>query len=97
MNTGKYTQTEVRAETLKELGYDGMSYHGTKGIIETIELFEKAGLKLFATYLGLNLDSDQKYDPNLKNAIKQLKGRDTILWLYITSRKYKRGSDEGDA
>lgn len=48
MMSGKYKQNEVRAETLKELGYAGMSYHGTKGIMETIGIFEKAGLKLFA-------------------------------------------------
>ena len=97
MTTGKYTQAELRAKVLKELGYDGMSYHGTKRIMETIGIFDKAGLKLFTTYLGVNLDADQKYDANLKDTIKQLKGRDTMLWLYITSGKYKRGSDEGDA
>ena len=97
MATGKYTDAKVRAETLRELGYDGMSYHGTAGIMETIEIFDKAGLKLFVTYLGLNLDAEQKYDPNLKKTIKQLKGRDTMLWLYTTSGKYKRGSDQGDA
>ncbi len=97
MAAGKYTQPKVRAEVLKELGYDGMSYHGTKGIMETTEILEKAGLKLLATYLGVNLDADQKYDANLKNAIKQLKGKETMLWLYITSKKYKLGSDQGDA
>ena len=97
MTVGDYTQSQVRAEVLKELGYEGMSYHGTKGIMETIEFFEKAGLKLLATYLGVNLDADQKYDANLKNAIKQLKGKETMLWLYITSKKYKPGSDQGDA
>lgn len=97
MATGEYTQPELRAKILKELGYDGMSYHGTEGIMETIEIFDQAGLKLFVTYLGVNLDADQKYDPNLKKTIKQLKGRDTMLWLYTTSGKYKRGSDQGDA
>ncbi len=100
MSAGKYTQPQLRAKVLKELGYDGMSYHGTKGITETIEIFEKAGLKLFVTYLGINIDAekaDQQYDPNLKNSIKQLKGKDTMLWLYITSRKYKRSSEQGDA
>ena len=97
MATGEYTQAELRAKTLKELGYDGMSYHGTEGIMEATEIFNQAGLKLFVTYLGVNLDADQKYDPNLKDIIKQLKGKDTMLWLYTTSGKYKRGSDQGDA
>ncbi len=101
MSTGKYTSNEVRAETLKELGYDGMSYHGTKGITETTEIFEKVGLKLFITYLGINIDAEkpaQQYDPNLKETIKRLKGTDTMLWLYTNnSKKYKRNSYEGDA
>lgn len=97
MSSGEYTQSQVRAAMLKELGYDGMSYSGTNGIMEATEIFEKAGLKLFVTYLGVNLDADQKYDPNLKKTIKQLKGRETMLWLYIASQKYKRGSVDGDA
>lgn len=97
MSKGQYSQTQVRADTLKELGYDGMSTRGTTGIMETIETFEKSGLKIFATYLGLNLDADQKYDANLKKTIKQLKGKDTILWLFVTSKKYKPASTEGDA
>ncbi|MCF7955915.1 MAG: sugar phosphate isomerase/epimerase [Phycisphaerae bacterium] len=100
MMKGEYTQTQVRAETLKELGYDGMSYHGTKDIMETVKIFENAGLKLFITYLGVNIDADEpakQYDPNLKDAIKQLKGTDTMIWLYLTSKKYKHASEQGDA
>jgi sugar phosphate isomerase/epimerase len=99
MSTGEYTKTPVRVETLKELGYDGMSYHGTKDILKTVETFEKAGLKLFITYLGINIDADdpaKQYDPNLKDAIKQLKGTDTMIWLYLTSKKHKHASEQGD-
>lgn len=100
MMSGKYKQNEVRAETLKELGYAGMSYHGTKGIMETIGIFEKAGLKLFITYLGVNIDGgkpEQQYDVDLKDGIKRLKGTDTMIWLCLSSKKYKHASDEGDA
>ena len=96
MTVGDYAQPQVRADTLKELGYDGM---GTRGadLVEQTKIFDKAGLKLFSTYLRLNLDADQKYDANLKKAIKQLKGKDTILWFFVTSKKYKPASAEGDA
>jgi hypothetical protein len=99
MMKGEYTETQVRAETLKELGYEGMSYHGTKDIMKTIEIFENAGLKLFITYLGVNIDATiaaRQYDPNLKDAIKQLKGTDTMIWLYLTSKKHKHASEQGD-
>jgi len=96
MTVGDYSQPQVRAETLKELGYDGMGTRGTDLARQT-EIFEKAGLKLFSTYIGLDLDADQKYDANLIKAIKQLKGKDTILWLFVRSKKYKPASTEGDA
>ncbi len=96
MSKGQYTQMQVRADTLKELGYDGMGTRGTN-LMEQTAVFEKAGLKLFASYLNLNLDADQKYDANLKKAIKQLKGKGTILWFNVTSKKYKPASAQGDA
>ena len=96
MTVGDYTQAQVRAETLKDLGYDGMGTRGTD-LAEQTTVFEKAGLKLFSTYIGLDLDGDQKYDANLINAIKQLKGKDTILWFFVRSKKYKPASAEGDA
>jgi sugar phosphate isomerase/epimerase len=96
MTVGDYTQPGVRADTLKELGYDGIGTRGTN-LAEETEIFEKAGLKLLATYLKLNLDADQKYDANLIKAIKQLKGKDTILWFNVKSKKYKPASAQGDA
>ncbi|MCF7957133.1 MAG: PmoA family protein [Phycisphaerae bacterium] len=96
MMNGHYKQTQVRADTLKELGYDGMGSRGT-ALEEQTAIFEKAGLKIFATYLDLNLDAEQKYDGNLKKCIKQLKGKGTILWLTVTSKNYKPGSARGDA
>ena len=95
MSTPDYTQPEVRAKTLKQLGYDGMGTRGTN-LTAQAEIFQKAGLKLFSTYIGLNLDAEQKYDPNLENAIKQLEGKDTVLWFFVSSKKYKPASKEGD-
>lgn len=96
MSTGDYTQAQVRADTLKALGYDGM---GTRGVnlTEQTEIFEKAGLRLHSTYLGLNLDADPPYDAGLLETIKQLKGKDTILWMTVTSKTYKPDSTQGDA
>lgn len=96
MTVGDYTQLQVRADTLKKLGYDGMGTRGTD-LVEQTEIFEKTGLKLFSTYIGLDLDADQKYDANLKKAIKQLKGKDTMLWFFVRSKKYKPASAQGDA
>ncbi|MCP4452347.1 MAG: sugar phosphate isomerase/epimerase, partial [Planctomycetes bacterium] len=90
------TQSQARADTLKALGYAGMGTRGTD-LAEQTEIFDKAGLKLHATYLGMNLDADQKYDANLIKAIQQLKGKDTVLWMTVTSKNYRPASAEGDA
>ena len=96
MSAAPYNTHEARAAILKETGYDGVSYHGTKGIVEFSDALKKAGLTLFATYCAVNIDAEQKYDPHLLEGIKQLKGSDTMIWLFFTSGKYKDVSPEAD-
>ncbi|MHC4532817.1 MAG: sugar phosphate isomerase/epimerase family protein [Planctomycetota bacterium] len=63
-----------------------------------LEELDKNDLRMFAVYLGANIDTDQKsYGPELKEAIKLLKGSNSILWLYIQSKKLKPSQPEGDA
>lgn len=93
---GAYASPQVRAQILKELGYDGVSYSGINGIAEHLAELDKAGLVMFNSYIGVNLDSEQKYDPKLKDAIALLKGRETMLWLNVNGMKYGRASEEGD-
>ena len=95
-NGPRYASPEVRAQILKELGYDGISYTGTKGAPEMLKALDAAGLKFFNTYVGLNLDAEQKYAAELIETIGLLKGRDAMLWLFVTGRKHNRGSQEGD-
>ncbi len=95
-NGPQYASPEVQVRILKELGYEGISYSGTKGAPEMLKALDAAGLKFFNTYVGLNLDAEQKYGAALTETITLLKGRDAMLWLYVTGRKYKRGSEEGD-
>ena len=83
---------------VKELGYAGISYWGAiNGLKEMLEELDKSGLAAFPPYYGINLDPDkQKYDPELKEAIGLLRGRNAAIWIFITSREYKRSSPEGD-
>jgi len=82
----------------KELGYAGISYWGNvEGLSELIAELDRNGLKVYPPYYGVNLDADKpKYDPQLKEAIGLLKGRDAAIWVFITSREYKRSSPDGD-
>ena len=85
---------ESRAKMLRELGYAG--YGGRVGDVPGIlKVLDDHGLKLFNIYTGLTIDNGQ-YDPKLKAAIKALKGRETFIWLFVRSRKYKRSSPDGD-
>jgi sugar phosphate isomerase/epimerase len=106
---------ESQVKLLKELGYDGWGPSGTENVPEMLKALDTAGLKLFALYIGVNIDAqgasqagetsappahDPKlppaYDPKLKETIAALKGRDAILWVYLTSQRYKPSSTDGD-
>lgn len=94
---GKGLRLREQVTLLKELGYDGMEYSGCRGLEEILEELDNQGLRLFALYIGVQLDSDkQSYDPGLKNAIRLLKGRDTVLAVNVRGRKLPRSSREAD-
>ena len=102
MDTGtkdvKHKTAKQQVEMVKELGYDGIGCTAGKGVAEMLEELDKNGLRLFAVYLGANIDADQpKYGPELKEAIEVLKGRNAVLWLFVLSKKHKPSSPEGDA
>jgi sugar phosphate isomerase/epimerase len=93
----EYSTPEAQAALLKELGYDGIGPSGVHGIPEMLKAFDARGLKMYALYVGANLDGDEpKYDPLLKDAIASLKGHDTFVWLYIRSRRHPPSSTGGD-
>jgi len=104
MDTGtkdaKHQTVKQQVDMLKELGYDGIGvgFKDCKELPKMLEELDKNGLRLFAVYLGANIDpGEQKYEPKLKEALKILKGRNTILWLFVRSKKYKPSSPAGDA
>lgn len=94
----KHPTFEAQAKMLKELGYDGTSHSGVENIPELLAALDRHGLKLFTLYVGAWLDGDEpKYDPRLLEAIRQLKGRETMIWLTIRSKKHKPSTPAGDA
>jgi sugar phosphate isomerase/epimerase len=85
----------TQAKMLAELGYDGIGYTGTGGIPAMLEALDGEGLKMFSTYVGATVGPQgPSYDPGLKHAIEQFKGRDVCLWLFI--RGGKPSGDEHD-
>jgi sugar phosphate isomerase/epimerase len=79
---------DQQAKMLKELGYDGIGYTGTQRIPEMLAALDAVGLKMFSVNVNVNINPGKPpYDPGLKTAIEQLKGRDTILWLQLLGGK----------
>jgi sugar phosphate isomerase/epimerase len=94
---GKWTP-EQQAKTLKELGYDGISYNYTKPaqFAAQQKAFKDQGLKIYGLYVYTYLDRPEHFDPAFKDAIKLLKGTDTVIWMTLMQPKVK-GDHEAEA
>ena len=100
MKDATYDTPEKQVALLERLGYDGMEKNGLDDFAEVQGELDRQGLKLFTVYVNVNLDPGQPaYDPRLPEVIRSLKGRETMLWLNVTSRAgtYAPSSREGDA
>jgi sugar phosphate isomerase/epimerase len=93
----KHKTAKEQIEMVKELGYEGIAGRADETLGGFLEELDKNSLSMVAVYLGANIDADQQaYGPELKEAIELLKGRNTILWLYMQSKKLKPSTVEGD-
>ena len=93
-----FKTTAERVKVLKELGYDGIgSAKLSKSELplpQRLKLYDEAGLKLFSLYVGGRLGANgHSYGNEISQAIKDLKGRDTILELFVQGSK-KNNTDE---
>lgn len=83
---------EVQAGTLKELGYDGISYNYTNpaDFRKKLSACTAAGISIHAVYVYSFVDQpDKPYDPGVKEVIRMLKGTDTLIWLTLRNGKPK--------
>ncbi len=83
-----------QARLLKELGYAGVGWSPAQ-TPEMLEACDAQGLKMFNVYVGVEIGPTNHVAPeHIVRMIDQLRGRDTALWLYVTSKTYKKPSDE---
>jgi len=93
----EHASYETQAKLMRELGLAGWAPSGVQNVPEMLKALDDQGLKMFALYVGINVDPDQPpYDPKLKDVVHALEGRDTILWLHVLSKKYKPSATGGD-
>ena len=84
-----------QAALLAETGYEGIGYTGCQDIPEMLAALDAKKLKMFSIYVGAKVGPDgASYDPDLKQAIDQLAGRETLIWLFIQGGR--PSSDEFD-
>jgi sugar phosphate isomerase/epimerase len=75
---------EEQAELVKRTEYAGLGYTGALRIPEMLQALESRGLKMFSIYVPVRLDGEHPgYDPTLPEAIRQLKGHGTAIWLTV--------------
>lgn len=87
---------ERQAETLKELGYDGISYNYTHNRdLETwIRVYREAGLRIFGLYVhAFPEKTDEPWSPALREAVSMLKGSGTALWTTFREAKVQGDYD----
>ena len=81
-----------------ELGFAGVGpiWHGADDLRAWLAALDGAKLKMFALYLPLQLDAADASLAKVKEAAGVLKGRDTMLWLYVTDKRHPASSADGD-
>ena len=72
-----------QAALLKQLGYDGIGYTGTRHFAERKKAFDEQGLKIFNLYVHSFVDQPTAYEAGLRGALPQLKGTGVDLWLTL--------------
>lgn len=91
----------AQAALLKELGYDGCQHLGPlEWLREAQEAMGAQGLEIFAAAIppyNVSIDPGETYPAVLKDAIRELKGRKTLLLFQFVSKALPRSSAAGDA
>ncbi|MEI6784238.1 MAG: sugar phosphate isomerase/epimerase [Verrucomicrobiota bacterium] len=103
MDTGTrddaHSTIESQVKLIKDLGFSGFgpSWSNPEAAHEMLTTLDRYRLKMYAIYIGLNIDAGKAaVTPQLKEAIRVLRGRETMLWLHVQSNNYQPSSPEGD-
>lgn len=101
MDTGTQDAThKTPAEQValaREIGFAGVgpTYYDTAELQQWLVALDQNQLKMYALYLQLRLDDVPASLASIKEAAAALRGRDTLLWVYITDKK-SASFDTGD-
>ncbi len=75
---------EEQARLISESGYAGTAFDGTKLIPQRLKALDDEHSQLFFLWLTADVGNGQIiYEPGMEEAIGQLKGRATVVWLAV--------------
>jgi sugar phosphate isomerase/epimerase len=92
MDTGTQDAThQTPAEQValvKEIGFAGVgpTYHNSAELQQWLAALDQSRLKMYALYLELRLDDVPASLASVREAAAVLRGRDTLLWVYVTGK-----------
>jgi sugar phosphate isomerase/epimerase len=90
-----------QARLLRDLGYAGTQYLGALEQLDaTLTAMDQVGLEVFTaavTPYNISVDPGETYPAVIKDVIRKLEGRKTLLLIQFVSKDYERSSSEGDA
>ena len=103
MDTGTQDATHKtpaeQVALVKDIGFAGVGpiYHDAAELHQWLVALDQSHLKMFALYLSLRLDDVPASLASVKEATAALRGRDTLLWIYVTDKRGPRFDSSDDA
>ena len=85
-NGVRFGSTEEQIEVLKSLGYDSLGSAKPHDLPARLKLHQEAGIPISSLYIGGKIDGTKDLaaiNPGIPEAIRQLKGHDTIIELFV--------------
>ncbi|MDP6525932.1 MAG: sugar phosphate isomerase/epimerase family protein [Kiritimatiellia bacterium] len=82
---GRWAPKE-QVKVLKDIGYAGIGYTGTQNLPDRLKVFKSRGLTVFSLYVHCRVGSQTPYPLQLEEAVKQLEGTQTMLWLTVQGK-----------
>lgn len=103
MDTGTQDATHKtpaeQVALVKAIGFAGVGpiYHNLAELQAWCAALDQNGLKLFALYVHLPLDDASASLDSIREIAAALRGRDTLLWLYVTDKAGTPSGTNDDA
>ena len=89
-NGVRFGPTEKQIQVLKELGYDSLGSAKPHNLPARVKLHTESGLRISSLYIGGKIGGGKDIfvnNPAIPEVIRQLKGQDTIIELYLQGNR----------